>query len=371
MEDVVFVYLGSKPANYIKHSLELAGLLSGVKVTLIAERSTKKIWQNSKIDFIEVEDFYNPEKFGLAKKNVSLDHEFRNGFWLVTLERFFVLEQFMQVSNRDSFFHAELDQLLFGVDDLLAKLDQKNFKGLYFPLHNLDKAVASVMYCNSKAALQSLTNRACVGDSFANEMELLIEWISDYPEYFFALPTLNDVNSIKFDSSSSKSFNVVDHKSIGGIVDAAELGLWVGGRDPRNLSLRQKPTNKFMYPLSSSALSKNLLQSLRFEFKSEANQLFVQANNYPEVIRVYNLHIQSKIHSWLALKDSNLVFMIHNSNLQRLTTFPGTRRMQVIYAIRVILRRIRKEKFRYIYAKFLDIANLIFLLIKNNYYFKK
>lgn len=371
MKEVVFVYLGSKPAKYIKPSLELACLYGGVKVTLIAEGSLKRKWQSSQINFVELEDFYKSEKFNNTKQKIILDHTFRNGFWLHTLERFFVLEQFMNVSAQDSIFHAELDQLLFGVGNLIAELESKDFKGLYFPLHNLNKAVASVLYCNSKAALETLTDRACMGPSYSNEMELLIDWATEYSEYFCALPTLSEVNPNKSPIKLSNGFTVVDHRSIGGIVDAAELGLWIGGRDPRNLSLRHRPTNKFTYPENRSALSKDLLKSLKFILNSDSKQLFVQLMDNTELIRIYNLHLQSKIHPWLASNNSNLIYMLNTSSSINTISFPGTQRTQIIYAAGVIIGRIRKEKMKYIYQKTIEYSQLIYRTIKNNFRFNK
>jgi len=370
INEVLFIYLGSKPAKYIKPSLELACLHSGVKVTLIAEGSLKNIWQSSNINFVELEDFYIGEKFNNAKQKISLDHNFRNGFWLHTLERFFILEQFMHVTSQDSIFHAELDQLLFGVDDLISELESQDFKGLYFPLHNLDKAVASVLYCNSKAAIGTLTDRACMGSPYANEMELLIRWANEYAEYFCALPTLSEVGPNISSIKLSKTFKLVEHRSIGGIVDAAELGLWIGGRDPRNLSLRHKPTNKFTYPKYRSALSKELLQSLKFILDSDSKQLFVQLRDNPESIRIYNLHLQSKIHSWLASSNSNLSYMINISNSSEATSFPSTRRTQIMYAAGVVIGRVRKEKIRYIYQKTVQYCPLIIRTIKNKFFNK-
>lgn len=90
-----------------------------------------------------------------------------------------------------------------------------------------------------------------------------------------------------------------------------------------------------------------------------------------ELIRIYNLHLQSKIHPWLASNNSNLIYMLNTSSSINTISFPGTQRTQIIYAAGVIIGRIRKEKMKYIYQKTIEYSQLIYRTIKNNFRFNK
>ena len=154
--EVHFVYLGPNLPRYGLASIELAARYSGINVHLIGNAQMARSLRHSPARFTAVEDFYNQAEFRKASENVTSPNSFRQGFWLKTLERFFVLSQYMSTENLDSIFHAELDQLLFRVDFLLPKLDETGQRGLFLPFHTAEKAMASVLYCNSPGALRSL-----------------------------------------------------------------------------------------------------------------------------------------------------------------------------------------------------------------------
>jgi hypothetical protein len=359
LRDIVFVYLGGKVPKYVDASLALAKKYSGLDVTFIAQDSLSSRFGELNINFVSLENFYDPLTFENAKKNVTLDHQFRSGFWLKTLERLFVLKQFMIYESRDSIFHAELDQVFFGADELLDNLITTGLRGIFYPLHNTEKAVASVFYSNDIDALDSILELSCNGPSFANEMELLITWSKKFPNKFIALPTLKDILLEREKVTNKNKFKTVDHKSLGGIVDASELGLWVAGRDPKNLALSEKPATKFTYPSSSASLSTNSLKNLRFELSSMGDELTITYPDNSIHIRVFNLHIQAKIHGWLIKNQSHLFLMFLKANSPDKFRFPGTRRIQIQYAVIVILSRIRKEKISYIYSKLIEVTKCI------------
>ena len=364
MKDVVFIYLGTRVPKYVDASLQLACEYSGLPVTFIGEGALRKRFLHLDINFIELNSFYNPKKFQQVKNNVKLDHFFRAGFWLHTLERLFVLEQFMVSDSRSTIFHAELDQLLFGVDDLINNIEKTKLTGVFFPFHNTNKAVASVFFCNKIDSLRLLIDEASMGGSFANEMELLVRWASKSPEHFFALPTITDVSCKIKNIEKNSSYRTLDYQFLGGVVDAAELGLWVAGRDPRNLALSERPATKFTYPNERAAMPRSYLERLRFHFFSMENHLMVIDKNNGDQIRIYNLHIQAKIHPWLKSNKTHMSQLFQNSNSNNIYFIPGTRLTQIAYAFTVIMQRIRKEKLRYVVVKSTELFRYLVSLIK-------
>ena len=336
----MFVYLGPKLPVYAHSALVLAARHSGLEVTLIGEHRIRKSLRRGDFRFLELESFYDRAEFGAARKNLLLDQDFRNGFWVHALERLFVLEQYAQKGNLSSVFHAELDQLLFGVDELVVNLTKLTKKGVYFPFHSADKAVASLFFFNDRDALRSLLNRASTGSPFANEMELLVTWASESPTHVIRLPTLGDiVEPQRFQNVPG----LMPVDVCGGLVDAAELGLWVGGRDPRNLELNERPQTKFTYPPGKAVLSPELLRRLRFDLQTSPTRLFVSIEGESASFRLYNLHLHSKTHRWIARFPNNLRRLLQKSNGEASIAVPGARVQQVHYVVTKKLARLRNR----------------------------
>ena len=324
--EVNFVYLGKSLPNYGLASIELASRYSGLNVRLIGNASMARSLRNSPARFTAVEDFYDDQEFVETSKRMISPHSFRQGFWLKTLERFFVLSQYMAKENLDSIVHAELDQLLFRVDLLHSKLDEEKRLGLFLPFHKSDKAVASLLYCNSQEALRSLLDFSSKAETFPNEMILIANWAKENPEQVFSLPTMASI--VNLSPSFPNSALALNSNQIGGVVDAAQLGQWVAGIDPRNVPAGEIPMTKFADEPKESMLTRNQLAELKFYFNAKDGVLNVE---YGKEIytRLFNLHIHSKIHSHLLRSDSSLERMFYQANQILPTLIPGVRRAQL------------------------------------------
>lgn len=338
--ELVFVFLGPKLPSYARQSLKLATRNSGLDVTIIGESRIRHSVPRRSVRFVELESFYERSEFEGARQNILLDHSFRRGFWVHTLERFFVLEQFARHEKRSSILHAELDQLLFGVNNLAERLDRQSVSGVFFPFHNQEKAVASIFFCNDPVAFRSLLDKASTGPPFGNEMELLVHWAAESPHHVIRLPTLGDmVGAIPQD----KVPPLIDAEGCGGIVDAAELGLWVGGRDPRNLDLNERPQNGFTYPPGKAVLPRDLLEMIRFELESSPTRLWVSFAGNASRFRLYNLHLHSKIHPWIGRSGRNLQTLLDATNNGASIALPSARYRQITYVVsKNALRRFRR-----------------------------
>ena len=321
--------MGESLPPYAKASIELALKYSGLAVHLLGNARIKPKICNNLFNFTAIEDFYDSKEFVGAAKRVWFDHSFRNGFWLKSLERFFVLEQYMRLKKQEKIFHAELDQLLFRSDLLVNKLDCLYDRGLYLPFHSANAAVASVFYCNSTESLRSLLNYANNGPIFPNEMTLISSWVSKNPDKAFALPTLSSLVNQQFDSSLNKT-KILKANEVGGVVDAAQLGQWVAGVDPILVPLNQVPMNKFVANEVSTdlLLSKEQLGQVKFELEKANGHLNCKYSNSLSV-NVYNLHIHSKIHKSILKHDSELnnLFWLVNQNYT--SAVPGTKWRQI------------------------------------------
>lgn len=330
LNEVVFVYLGARLPAYAEASLELVRRNSGLEVCLIAEDQAIKPLRNRQINFVSTQDFYDVSEFEQVRSAVEYPHHFRDGFWLKTLERLFVLEQFWRAHPRGDIFHAELDQLLFRCDRLLDRLRSRGRPAVYLPFHTSEVAVASVLYCNSQAGLGSLIDFARSTVGLTSEMALLARWAGQNPTLVSALPTLSD-----FVLPGRREFTnnfVLPPPELEGIVDAAQLGQWVGGVDPRNVAIAEKPCSKFVDPLHPQILPETVLRDMRLSLSGESRELSFRVGG-GELRPLYNLHLHSKIHQHLLRSDPTLAGLVEQSNGSAKIAFPGTRSVQVRYHV--------------------------------------
>lgn len=341
MSDVVFVYLGQSLPRYVDSSLKLATKFSGQRVVLIANSKHAKRVKATGVEFAPLEDFYDPTVFAEVKDKIVLGHNFRKHFWLYTLERLFVLEQYMAYSDAASLFHAELDQLLFGTNELVQKLNITTKAGLFFPFHSREKAVASVLFVNEKAALEKLFCFAADGEPFMNEMELLVRFSKAFPEDCVEPPTIGMALPHPRNQDFVFSQEFIAPADLGpGVVDAAELGLWVGGRDPRNLGWMERPRTKWVYGDDQVSLGSKNLEELRFHFEPDSGILTIHHNQAPEnIVRLYNLHIHSKIHSWIWKHDSSLKRLFGSANSPNSLHILASQKLHLLHRMQRVLQK--------------------------------
>lgn len=276
--DLIFVWIGDKLPDWALISIDFAIKNSNSNVYLLITNKSSKI--SSKCIQIEISSFYTNTQESI----ISNDKHFRDGFWIKTTERFFILRDFVKRYNIYSFFHAELDNLVFDISHLGICLD-KIGKGIFIPKDSKERCIASFLYINNFQILEEFCNYILNNpEQLSNDMLLLGDFGSKNTKVFY-LPNesaFNDLNSI----------NYLDHNKIGGIFDAAAIGQYLFGIDPRNT----------YFPVFNKFLNENLkydLSKCTFNISISENIAYING------IKIYNLHIHSKIfakllnHKWL------------------------------------------------------------------------
>lgn len=344
MTDLYFVFLGDRLPRYAASSLSLSQRYSGVSINLIGENRLGKNIKDKGVTFIPLEDFYCREQFGNASTRITSSPNFRGGFWQKSLERIFVLEQFMSASRQTSLLHAELDQILFRVDHLVDTLGLIEHKGLFTPFHDSHRAVASVIFCNNPDSLSSLTEMAANGDVFENEMVLISRWAGRNPQQAFALPTMADIYASKR-GELHPGLRTLSLEQTGGFVDAAQLGQWVAGIDPRNVPIGQRARTKWVDSSDGDLLGEDQLGQIRFRLDETTGNLTVGLE--PDgFVPLYNLHFHSKIHPWLQKRPQNLAFLLTEAGRERTLAVPGGRATQLFTIARQVWKSFRARPHR-------------------------
>lgn len=238
------------------------------------------------------------EAHGQFLRVTRLDREFRQGFWLHTTERFFYLETLMARAGLDHVVHLENDVMLYANPcDLVAVLD-RCYPALAATFDAPGRCVPGFVYARSPAAMERLT-RFIVQvfshtDRAPNDMALLAGFRSTFGAA--ALDTLPIVPDGCPHLIPGRFGDVLDaaaafwnrYADFGAIFDAAALGQYLGGVDPRNTGGRD--TAGFVNETCVFDPSR-----YRYEWLTDE-----QGRRVPIVVdgggryRVNNLHIHSK-----------------------------------------------------------------------------
>ena len=326
--ELVFVHLGNHLPSYVPHSISIAMRTSGLPCRLLASERHRIRVRVSKCTFTAIESFYDPSQFVPAASASLASSGFRQGFWQKSLERFFVLEQFMRANAVDRLVHAELDQLVFRCDVLLGKVEATSSAGILLPFHGESHALGSLVVVQKLDTLAKFVQYSKSGQLYWSEMELLARFANKNRDEISALPTA--VNWLRQRPSEIPTVLTVPVIDTAGITDAAQLGQWVGGIDPKNVPITYTPQTKFVDPPSRYLLSQGELSSLTFRFSEESRELFVSSSGIDGEIRVYNLHLHSKIHKSLSRFSGGLGRFFQLSNNSKVLTFREARLSQLL-----------------------------------------
>jgi hypothetical protein len=289
---LIFVYIGKKIPSYAYHSLNFAVENSGLKVVLISDAEPKSKL-NKAIEHVRYVS--NEEKL----EDLS-SSQFRDGFWIKTTERFYAIQQFVTRTGIEHFFHAELDNLIFNISNVSYHLDIVG-SGIFVPRMNDKFALASLMYVNSKEAFDGFCEFSRSFHYSQNDMEILSQFLDEKPSMGFSLL-----------SNPEKSTNILEsHESealqSAGLFDAAAIGQWYFGIDPRNSygPVRNLFQNdRHAGNLRDYRLNRNL-QNCQITISSKSES-FVK-------LEVNNLHVHSKILKRLVI-GSGLDQIIERTN---------------------------------------------------------
>jgi hypothetical protein len=279
MMRLIYVWLGPVLPAWARISLMLSKNTSGLETVLLCNRSVGDVSEVSTQYYLE--DFYIPPDVLRGNGN-DLRVKFRHGFWIKTTERFFVLEQFVKKFSHENIFHAELDNLIFNIADLGEKLDTVG-SGLFCPRDAVDRGIASLIYINNQKSLSEFTNLALGRLNYdSNDMDILGCLLNE-SKNFYSLPT-----EISFKSSSPPPWVYVTSETASGIFDAAALGQFLFGIDPRNC-------NGLLYNGFENENKGYDLWKLNFEIDLQYGKATVRDSGNSKEANLYNIHVHSKL----------------------------------------------------------------------------
>jgi hypothetical protein len=252
---LVLIHLGPELPAWLDRSIYQARLFNTCQIIVVAESialQSSSIPSSLGIKQLSLEEIGLSSKHSVFRSFSSLDRSFRDGFWTFTTERFFVLESVMSYLSLTNVVHIENDVLLYYDLDLLVPHLRDLYSGIAATFDNDTRCVPGILYIANAGAMAPLTSFileavATPGRSaerlqqgaLINDMTLLGAFRCRAPAAIDHLPIVPDDYPAPLQSPmrhipAEPSCYSRHFETLGLIFDAAALGQYLGGVDPRN-----------------------------------------------------------------------------------------------------------------------------------------
>ena len=236
---IVLVHLGKKIPSYALDNIKrLSVNFPNFQITLIHEKSEKCNFEK----YENVSDFIYDRDLNRTppELDLSFDPKFRNGYWRFTIERFYALAQLHNMFPEEKFLHIESDILLFPnfpfslfrEIELLSWMEMDSIRDIgaivFSPnAHETDWLCSQItMLLRENGFITDMKILNLISRKDSNRVCIL----PTTKKGFGLLPnSVSKANNLSISTRNSELFS-----RFGGFFDAASVGMWLVGIDPRN-----------------------------------------------------------------------------------------------------------------------------------------
>ena len=156
---------------------------------------------------------------------MDINTTFRNGFWKLTTYRFYTLQCYMKYYNKDNIIHIENDVLIYkNLDDICFHTKEK----ILLTLDSKNRCIPGIMVIPNYKLLEKCLS---IFKENLNDMENWAYCFHYFPELTDTLPIF-----VKDDTTHERDIITRNFNNYNSIFDAAAIGQYLGGIDPRNQS---------------------------------------------------------------------------------------------------------------------------------------
>jgi hypothetical protein len=205
-------------------------------------------------------------------ERTNLDKGFRNGFWALASMRFFYIYEFMEQFGIDNVIHLENDVLVYYNCDEIAERAGKQH--VYLPFDCYDRNIASIMYIPSASVFRRILDQY---DLTINDMENFVQ-ISKRCDLIQRFP----IFPANVYTNPEIQFVSINHQKFGYLFDAAAMGQYLGGVDPRN-----QPGDTKGFVNETCVIKYN---AYNFIWENKKPYIIINNMKFP----IFNLHIHHK-----------------------------------------------------------------------------
>lgn len=281
---IVFVHFGSSIPTYLKNNIRrVLDYFPDYELTLLTD---------SAIEIPELDAVVNVSQISqdsrYSRINEGLNHpkEFRNNFWFTSLARIVAICDY-SIATGENLLHIESDVLL--AKDFPLELFKTIDRPISYTILGERRAVASTFFLKSGGAARLLLK--FIEDSVhdnpnTTDMKILGDFQQEFPGVVRVLASFPPEATISFSKlpDSLQDDFIYSLKLFGGYFDAADIGQYLLGDDPRNHRgvkyMRKELETSFFKP-----------STVQFEFNENREFIDVQGSVGR---KVYSLHIHSK-----------------------------------------------------------------------------
>ena len=242
-------------------------------ITVITDKKFNTIFENIDINLVNIEDII-PNYINIASK---INTTYRGGFWILTSYRFVAIYAYMKQYNIVNILHLENDVLIY------KNVDTINFHNnnkLLLTMDSENRCIPGLMFIPNNEILKKCLD---IFNPNLNDMQNFSNCYYNLSEYIDTLPIFIETNETNDNITKLITKNFKHYNCI---FDAAAMGQYLGGVDPRNI-----PGNTKGFVNETCIID---YSKYKFIWKDENNQkipyIIINAIEYS----IVNLHIHCK-----------------------------------------------------------------------------
>ena len=284
--DIVFVHLNTKIPKYLIANIKrTARIFPNNKVVLITNTNILQTVLPGVTLFKYEENAY----WSKLLQNLIHPKDFRNNFWMISIARFFAIEQYM-TTKKSQVIHIESDVLLS--EDFPLNCFAEIEKPLAYPIVSNMRGVGSVLFIQDSKSARKLSKFSishAESNSDTSDMLILRAFFDKHEKDVFLLPFgPSAVNNFNNESETRIILaNIENTQYFGGIFDGNDLGVYFFGSNPEN--------SKGITVLRKE-IPQNFANTKNWNITYDARRNFINLidNGMDDEIKVFSIHATCK-----------------------------------------------------------------------------
>lgn len=255
-------YTNDNITNLLKYGNNVILIIDEHLIDFVKDKEKIKIVKTNELDLIYFEN------------NSKLNSSYRQGFWKNCSKRLFCVYELMKKFNITKSFHIENDVMLFGNINEIKIPEEK----VYLTMDSKTRCIPGIMYIPKYNFIDNLINNYRFR---GNDMKNLGFFFNRNKKICETFPIINQNSNypeINIFNKNYDKFNI--------IFDAAAIGQYLGGVDPRNIS-----GNTIGFINETCVIKYNKFNFV-WEILNGNKVLYLVADN--KKIRVFNIHVHCK-----------------------------------------------------------------------------
>ncbi len=222
---LIIIHIGEEFPQYMNDCIAQINQISQIPLHVLIDQKHISLlrgrFRSFPLEGIPIDAFH--QEF---EDTTRLDPYSRGGFWKYATKRFFYLHTYMKLNGLTDVFHIEYDNLVYL--DFTEKLPVFQQKSMWCVLDAEDRCIPSFVYFKDSTITERLLHSCIEGSAQGlNDMQTLANFAKNNSDVGFLPIITNYCEPIpeKYHEHASR---------FGFLFDAACVGQYIGGVDPRN-----------------------------------------------------------------------------------------------------------------------------------------